>query len=123
MGRVNEDLIALLRYARFRTTGLRVGYDVEEVDDFIDQLSAALARGEHVAGLVERTRFTTVKRKGYEMSEVDALLDRIAGRPTGRALKNTLDPIAEPREATSGQSSEIVQEQVGFLGRLRGRRG
>lgn len=108
---MKADLIGQIRNAQFRVTGLRAGYDVDEVDRVLDGLIAALERGEEVSGLVEQARFTRVGRKGYEMSQVDDLLDRVAGRPTGRALKNSLDP-----------SQEVVQEQPGFLGRLFGRR-
>lgn len=118
---MNDDLIGEIREAEFRTTGLRAGYDVDEVDRFLDELIAAVGRGEDVSGLVDQARFSPVKRKGYEMSEVDALLDRIAGRPTGRALRNALDPV--PRELRSGGPPEVVRKQPGLLGRLFGRQG
>jgi DivIVA domain-containing protein len=119
---VNEDLTRHIRESAFAVTGLSAGYDVDEVDGFLDDVCAALEQGEDVTDLVERARFSPVKRRGYEMGQVDTLLDRIAGRPTGRALKNTLDPIPDPREVTSDRPPEVVQEQAGFLTRLFGRR-
>jgi DivIVA domain-containing protein len=109
---VNEDPIEKIRYSQFRVTGFRAGYDIDEVDHFLDGLMAALERGDDVSGLVDGARFSRVKRKGYEMSEVDALLDRIAGRPTGRALRSTVET----------DSPAVVQEQQGLLGRLFGHR-
>jgi DivIVA domain-containing protein len=123
MGRVNEDLTREIRQSRFQMTGFRVGYHVDEVDDFLDELCAAIERGEDVTDLVEHAQFSPVKRKGYDMQQVDALLDRIVGRPTGRALKNTLDPTPDPGEPPSDRPPAVVQEQVGLLGRLFGRRG
>lgn len=119
---MNEDLVREIRQSQFQMTGFRVGYHVDEVDGFLDQVCTSLERGEDVADLVERARFSPVKRKGYDMSQVDALLDRIVGRPTGRALKNTLDPVPEPREIRSDGPPEVVQEQTGLLARLFGRR-
>lgn len=119
---MSEDLTREIRQSQFQVTGFRVGYHVDEVDGFLDDVCAALERGEDVADLVERARFTPVKRKGYDTSQVDALLDRIVGRPTGRALKNTLDPLPDPGEPRSNRPPEVVQEQVGLLGRLFGRR-
>ena len=104
---MNEDLTRHIRESAFQVTGLRVGYDVDEVDVFLDEVCAALDQGEDVTDLLERARFSPVKRKGYDRGQVDALLDRIAGRPTGRALKNTLDP-----------SAPVVIESRGLLSRI-----
>jgi DivIVA domain-containing protein len=117
---VNEELVQQIRYSQFRTTGLRAGYDVNEIDAFLDRLITDLERDHDVSGLVEAARFSPVKRRGYEMTQVDDLLDRIAGRPTGRALKNTLD-APEARDTRAEDPPEVVQEQVGFLGKLFGR--
>jgi DivIVA domain-containing protein len=120
---VNEDLTRQIRESAFHVTGFRVGYDVDEVDGLLDEVCKQLELGEDVTDLVERARFSPVNRKGYDMGQVDALLDRIAGRPTGRALKNTLDPIPAPREERSDLHPEVVQERKSLLSRLFGRRG
>ena len=111
---MNEHLIQRIRYSQFRMSGFRAGYDVDEVDHFLEGLMRALERGDDVSGVVGHARFSQVKRKGYVMSEVDGLLDRIAGRPTGRAHENALDPTR--------RLPDVVQEQTGLLGRLFGRR-
>lgn len=59
----------------------REGYDIEEVDRFLDRLAAAL--GEEppaiTAEQVMSQRFKPVRlRTGYDMQEVDAFLDRAA---------------------------------------------
>ena len=120
---MNEDLLREIRHSQFRMTGFRSGYDVDEVDGFLDQVCTALERGADVSDLVERARFSPVKRRGYDMSQVDALLDRIAGRPTGRALRNTLDPVPDPRALGSDPPPVVVQEHAGLLARIFGRRG
>ena len=71
--------------ARFRmTTRLRQGYDVTEVDGFLDQVVASLRhRGEDAPPLTwrevaDRTFFPTRLTAGYEPADVDALLERAA---------------------------------------------
>jgi DivIVA domain-containing protein len=59
----------------------REGYDIEEVDRFLDRLAVAL--GEEppaiTAEQVMSQRFKPVRlRAGYDMQEVDAFLDRAA---------------------------------------------
>ncbi|WP_161958382.1 DivIVA domain-containing protein [Ornithinimicrobium cavernae] len=61
----------------FRTTGfLRQGYQVEDVDDFLDEVFDALAGGRPVPD-IGGARFRN-RRGGYEVSEVDAFLDELA---------------------------------------------
>lgn len=80
-----ERLADQVEAACFRTTtGLRTGYDVAEVDGFLDQVVAALRhRGEDAPHLTwrevaDRTFFPTRLTAGYEPADVDALLERAA---------------------------------------------
>jgi DivIVA domain-containing protein len=72
---VNEELVVQVENARFTQTALRQGYDIREVDDFLDVVVAARGRGESLVGLVSGARFTTTRfRSGYAMREVDDFL-------------------------------------------------
>lgn len=63
---------------QFRTTGwLSQGYAVEDVDDFLDQVFAAVAAGRPVPDIME-ARFRTARGRGaYDMAEVDTFLDEL----------------------------------------------
>ena len=66
---------------QFRTTGwLSQGYAVEDVDDFLDKVFAAVAAGRPVPDILE-TRFATARGRGaYDMAEVDDFLDELVAR-------------------------------------------
>lgn len=77
-GQSNEALAAEVERSRFTPTRIREGYDMGEVDRFLEDLCARLRAGGPVAGLVARARFTPVRmREGYDMHEVDRLLERV----------------------------------------------
>lgn len=72
-----EGMLARLRDAKFPTSRLRAGYDVAEVDRFIDYAVAALTGSAPPltpAG-VQATAFKTTTLRGYDEASVDALLD------------------------------------------------
>ncbi|USQ79833.1 DivIVA domain-containing protein [Ornithinimicrobium faecis] len=68
----------------FRTAGFfRAGYATAEVDDFLDALFTAIARGNQVPDILSQ-RFT-VQRGGYAMDEVDAFLDEVQASLEGES--------------------------------------
>lgn len=74
------DLIEKITNARFSTVRLSRGYDEEDVDIFLDKLTAALSEGGQLnqAELLN-ARFTTTRlRPGYVMQDVDSLVHEIA---------------------------------------------
>jgi DivIVA domain-containing protein len=78
-GVTNDVLVDQVSGSRFRTTTFRQGYDMAQVDDFLDRLVAALRAGEPVRPLVDAARFATTKlRAGYDMGDVDDLLASVA---------------------------------------------
>ena len=80
----------------FSTVRMREGYDIGEVDEFLDQARAALAADPPLMTPlgVETRRFHPVRlRTGHDMGEVDAYLDRLA-----EALRSRQDPEAAGRE-------------------------
>ncbi|WP_053202373.1 DivIVA domain-containing protein [Jiangella muralis] len=68
---------------RFRTVRLREGYDLGEVDAFVDHVRATLATT-LTAAEVRGTEFTTVRlREGYDMQTVDEWLDAVQAATRG----------------------------------------
>ena len=73
----------------FTPVRLREGYDVVEVDEFIDRLLATV-NGQPVKRPVtvreiRKVQFTPVRvREGYDVEEVDAFLDEAEGWLSGR---------------------------------------
>lgn len=68
---------------RLRTTGWREGYDIDEVDTFLDHVEARLTGRPDVALADEilAVRFTPVRiRTGYDVGDVDAVLDDLEHR-------------------------------------------
>ncbi|MGO4600154.1 DivIVA domain-containing protein [Terrabacter sp. 2RAF25] len=74
-------LVTELTKARFGSTQLRQGYDMAEVDRFIDEVVVALRTGASPAGLASRVRdvrFTTTSlQRGYDIADVDATLESL----------------------------------------------
>ncbi|NUR06497.1 MAG: DivIVA domain-containing protein [Nocardioidaceae bacterium] len=67
--------------SRFTVVRMREGYDIRQVDEFLDQVSAALEFDPPLMGAdeVEAKRFAPVRiRHGYDMDEVDTHLDHLA---------------------------------------------
>ncbi|MEJ5868562.1 DivIVA domain-containing protein [Pseudokineococcus sp. 5B2Z-1] len=101
---------AELRGTALRTTRFSAGYDVEEVDAFLDRAAAALEGAVVLApDDVHAVLFTQSWRRGYAVDEVDDLLDRVADalRPApalGRhARTDAVDPRAGAGTATGGR--------------------
>jgi len=78
---MNEDLAVDVESARFTAVRLRMGYDMGDVDRFLDALAQRLRSGEGIATFIGQARFTPVKRReGYDMAQVDRFLDDIVRR-------------------------------------------
>lgn len=127
------QLIGSSRFARTRGEG----YDEQQVDDFLDELAAALSSEEAAEDITARiagATFTPTRlRAGYALEDVDALLDEVT---TG--LGGTPSPAAtSPTSATDGtgaragsvsvsgtvasQPSALIAPPKGLLARLFGR--
>lgn len=142
-----DDLIRFIRDSRFRPSRVTApGYDLGEVDDFLDRLEQAVAAGEPITPLINRARFTRVRlREGYTAAEVDDFLISLRGlehlmgeegdgvsAPDGSPARarraeqppptRRARPEAATREAAASTTDPgVIQEQRGLLGRLRGR--
>ena len=95
---------------RFTPVRLRQGYDMGEVDDFLDQVQTALQEGRPVAPLVESVSFRRgFSREGYEIHEVDEFLSRLVERdattpPDDGPYAGDPEVVARIREADFDQA-------------------
>ena len=72
------DLVEEITTARFTPVRIREGYDMGSVDDLLDQVVAALGRGERVGPILDGARLAHVRlREGYDIAEVDEFLARL----------------------------------------------
>ncbi|OCI33141.1 DivIVA domain-containing protein [Oerskovia enterophila] len=93
----------------FTATKFREGYDVEQVDIYLDDVSATLkayeAGGRPGPGLLTSVeargaRFSATKwREGYDVTEVDDLIDSIVGTLQSYEARPT--PALHPTDAVS----------------------
>ena len=100
-----------LTNARFGTTQFRQGYDMADVDRFIDGVVAALRGEAPASGLAARVRAvrfaTTSLQRGYDMADVDTLLESVvASLEAGAAPVGGAAPRADaPRAGTAPTSA------------------
>lgn len=129
-GQVNETLVAEIERCRFTPTRFREGYDMAEVDRFLDDLCARLRSGESVGGFIAEARFTPVRmREGYDMAAVDLLLQHVASSAaavaTGGSTENAptdASPAAEDSTPADDAWRNPVSEVRSPLARLFQRR-
>jgi DivIVA domain-containing protein len=75
-----EDVARAIAQARFTPVRLPAGYDMGEVDPFLEALAREARRGGDLAAFVRTASFDRVKwREGYDIAEVDEFLQRIGG--------------------------------------------
>ncbi|WP_205881403.1 DivIVA domain-containing protein [Leucobacter coleopterorum] len=69
--------------ARFAITKFRTGYDLNEVDDFLDTVVRQLREEPHVDAIVNTISAATFRqtkwRDGYTIEQVDGFLAELAG--------------------------------------------
>jgi DivIVA domain-containing protein len=110
-------LAAELTEGRFGTTQLRQGYDVREVDDFVDEVVQALRSGVPAGTLAERVRsvrFTTSTfQRGYDMADVDAALESVVG-----TLERATATGGSPATAAPPVQRTEPARRPGLMGRL-----
>lgn len=83
---MNEGLASVIRNARFTAVRMREGYDMAEVDWFLDQLESKVVAGEAVETFVAEAHFTPVRRRqGYDTGEVDRFLRKVVQTARGQA--------------------------------------
>ncbi|ATG55378.1 cell division protein DivIVA [Brachybacterium ginsengisoli] len=122
---------------RFTPVRFAAGYEMAEVDDFLDRCEKALASGDGsvTAETVLGARFRQTRfSEAYDTDEVDQFLDdvlapqfRDAAAPAAASREPAPSGEARPRPADapaagSGGPVPHPAEQRGFLSRLFGRR-
>ena len=119
-GRARDGLRTTITAVRFTPVRLREGYDMHEVDAFLDRLVVAVDAGEPLAQLCHEARFTPVRLKeGYDTDEVDDFLAEVSG-PSGPGST----PGAPERHTAEADDAapSVVEEQRGALSRFFRRR-
>ena len=109
--------------AKFQVTKFRQGYDMIEVDDFLDRVVAAAQSGPHeirriIADIPTAKFQVTTFREGYDMVEVDDLLDialhalrKHIGEGADHSANSTSSQVAQDHtttphnDATQGEST------------------
>lgn len=103
---------AFVANARFNATRFREGYDVVEVDDFLDSIveSLRVAQPQMLADLPQAImdkQFQAVQfKEGYDMSDVDDFLDELAEQV--RSLAGSV------RDTSPGANGGDASRQNGF---------
>jgi DivIVA domain-containing protein len=102
-----ESVMAVTREPEFGTVRMREGYDLDEVDDFVDLVIDTLEdRGTKrvTPEEIERYEFRVVRLKtSYDMEDVDRWLDEAAAELRARA--KGYQASSESAEATTDNSS------------------
>lgn len=129
-----DELAQDIRSVRFTPVRLREGYDMGEVDQFLDELELLVREGRPASHVVAAKRFTPVRlREGYDMAGVDDFIDRVgreadalaAGDRPDDGIPTTTEvpvpaPVSTPPAATADPG--VISEQRGVFARLFGRR-
>jgi DivIVA domain-containing protein len=132
--RTSEELAQEIRSARFTPVRLREGYDMGEVDQFLDELELLVREGRAASHVVSAKRFTPVRlREGYDMGDVDDFIDRVGreadvlaaqGRPSEPVATTTEVPVPAPTSTPPAATADpgVISEQRGVFARLFGKR-
>ncbi|MFF3065334.1 DivIVA domain-containing protein [Oerskovia sp. NPDC057915] len=105
---------------KFTATKFREGYDVVQVDDYLDRVAVTLAAYESgdrpgtgllTSAEASGVRFSATKwREGYDVTEVDDLIDGIVG--TLRSYESGPAPTPHPAAPhPTGAASDAVGQQ------------
>lgn len=116
-----------VRNVQFTTVRLREGYDMREVDEFLDRIVLTLEERESgraasasalTGDTVREHQFKTVRlAEGYDLGEVDTFLDNVTATldeqpPTVRS-GSAADPGAPSAPLTNGMTPEALMARLG----------
>ena len=98
---------------KFSTTRLRPGYDIDEVDAFIDAIRDSFLGVREPSLTPEEIRVrqfsTTRLRPGYDEEEVDAFLDEAESRLAAQVSARRGAPATGPESGAADPAAESVQ--------------
>ena len=104
------ELSSRIQNIRFTTVNLREGYDIGEVDEFLDRIVVEDRAGRPIGSLVQDARFAKVRfRSAYDIDEVDRFLAGLVGLQV-----RGLDAVANPTTTTGS----VIEERPGLFRRL-----
>ena len=121
--RANLELVERIRSVQFTPVRLRESYDMQQVDQFCDQLEASISAGMPIGPMVEAARFTLARmREGYDRDEVDSFFAEVV-----RLSVSGSPPTVSPTDTSYGPSfpvaaTSVIEERPGFMSRLFGRK-
>jgi len=139
---MNESLAARIAQVRFDSSRLQSGYDMSEVDWFLDQLEEKVRSEEPIEEFLAGAHFRPVKlREGYDIAQVDGFIEEVAAlvklESSAPAATNPTTPGASVPRASQPEAPgvatapapardappSVVEEARGPLRRLFGRLG
>lgn len=111
--------MAVSREPEFRTVRMREGYDLDAVDDFVDQVIEALEGRPAGKGItperIESEEFKVVRmREGYSMDDVDDWLDAAAAELRKRRHAQQAAPVQQNQYASPAQQSAYMHRDPGW---------
>ncbi|WP_182378022.1 DivIVA domain-containing protein [Nocardioides sp. WS12] len=118
----SDDIARWVAEVRFTPVRMREGYDMGEVDVFLDRVVAVAGEPGAIAALVRGARFTPVRlREGYKMAEVDAFLAGLVGAEPASHVSAPA-PAPRPLPARSSYDGGITESRS-WWSRLFGPKG
>lgn len=90
MGEQLGYLYTVAKNARFSVVGFKAGYDIADVDGYLDRLMTSCndpdTPDEVIRDLITNARFRTQRmRKAYDVAQVDFFVDLLARHARGEA--------------------------------------
>jgi len=110
-----DELVNRIVDVVFPAVKFSEGYDMDSVDQLLDQLESAASRGQPLQPIVMGAQLPTRKwAEGYDKGEVDRFLADIAGLP----------PVTEsrpPEVQSRPVAPSVIEEKPSLMSRLFGR--
>lgn len=115
---MSDDLLDLIRNVRFTPVRVREGYDMGQVDYFLDRLESAVSKGEDLGPILDGAEFSEVRlREGYDIAEVDAFLADLRSAPARSAP--AVEPAAIPADAVPAEAPPVLPLRPDLAVRIR----
>lgn len=117
----HDALIARIEAVVFTSVRGRTGYDMGQVDDFLDGLVVALRQGRPIDALIDMVRFMPTRlREGYVMAEVDDFLAEVSALAQGKEppAAEPVSPRSDPEPESYAAAPGVIEERRGLLARL-----
>ena len=115
----DDELVNRIVDVVFPSVKFSEGYDMDSVDQLLDQLESAASRGQPLQPIVMGAQLPTRKwAEGYDKSEVDRFLADIAGLPP---VTQTHTQSRTPEVQSRPVAPSVIEEKPSLMSRLFGR--